>query len=766
MSDSIPPPAPASDADRPRPDQQDRTDHRVGHPAVAAEAHAPAEFVTALRRRGYAVLPTPRKVELRGGSVRLDGSWRVTHDVPADDIAVTTLRSHLDAEGDGASNGAEWSGRAVHLAVRPGAVVTGREPEVAEQAYRLTASPRRIEIIGNGRPGLFYGVQTLLQLLDGDGQRCGVLPVGTIEDWPEYQLRIIHWDTKHHQDRLETLRRYLDACARYKINAVCFELEDKFAYPSHPVIGAPGAFTPEQLQALVDYGLARHIQIIPNVQAPAHLTYVLKHEEFAPLRCDGSNYQICMDAPEARRLIFDLYDDLCQATRGVDYFHVSTDEVYYAGICETYRQPYNPQNRSRTWVDFVNAAHEFLSQRGRRVMLWLEYPLLPEHVELLPADLINGILTPQTEEAFVAAQNARGIRQLLYCPIQGAEKLFPSYFGQGYHAGGRPVSRLADTVRSTGPGAAARGNPIGTFAAAWGDAGLHNETFWLGWAMMAQGGWSPGAAGIEQTVAEFMDLHYGREVVGMADIYHGLQTAARFWERSWDREPSKVRKPLYGSSRGKRPIVPSDLTLLAPALPGLPDLRYQPVLTSRYEAMLDEASRQLEAMDLLLARLHANVPRARRNRYGLEVFIGLACFMRHHLQMVLGLAAAERTLASASEAHADDDPNRAIRLMRRAHADVGRIVEALYAVYQRTVRVWERSRYPRNAPVEGREFVHVFDDVKDHFADRRADLSYLIAPAESIGLPEWRESLMGIVHAYAAVHNVPVSALEDQPIDD
>jgi len=82
-------------------------------------------------------------------------------------------------------------------------------------------------------------VQTFLQLLKTKPGGGLQLPVCTIEDWPAYRLRFLHWDTKHHQDRVETLKHYLDWSARFKVNMIGFELEDKFEYPSHPVIGAP-----------------------------------------------------------------------------------------------------------------------------------------------------------------------------------------------------------------------------------------------------------------------------------------------------------------------------------------------------------------------------------------------------------------------------------------------------------------------------------------------------------------------------------------------
>ena len=722
--------------------------------------------VTELRARGYAVLPTPRCVELGGGGVRLGGDWRLeAADVPVDGVAVRTLLDGLRDEHGLQLRGGR-RGKAIRLAIRPGAVETGTGDPRDQQAYRLEVAADRIELVGNAAAGLFYGVHTLLQLLEGDGRHRLLLPEGTITDWPEYQLRFVHWDTKHHQDRLETLKRFLDWMARFKLNMVSFELEDKFEYPTHPIIGAPGAFTTRQMQKLVRYGLERHIQIVPNVQAPAHMCYVLKHEEFAHLRCDGSNYQICMDEPEARKLIFDMYDDLCQATQGVDLFHVSTDEVYYAGICEKYRKPYNPTNRSLTWVDFVQAAHEHLSKNGRRIIIWVEYPVLAEHVEMLPPGIIDGILSPGKDPAMVAACDARGIRQLAYCPIQGEEKLFPNYFSHVGRDGRRQPGRLADTVEVTCRPSGAGGNPIGTFVAGWDDAGLHNETFWLGWAAMAQGGWAPGAAPIEQTVAEFTEIFYGRGVSDMVELYRRMQDQARFWESSWDRRPSRVRGPGYGYSGGKRPVTRSDWTLLPPALPDPRDLACQPAWQGRYERLLAEAPARLRENDQLLAGLHASLVRAERNRYNLEVFLSLAQFIRSHVEMLLGVAEAEALLGRAAEAEKAPQPRQAVGMMVAAHAKVGGVMEGACDAYRSLEKVWEKSRLPKNAPAGGREFLHVMDDVKDHFADRRADLSYHIAPFESIGLDKWREALGEVIRSYAAAHGLAVAGLADAPMDD
>jgi N-acetyl-beta-hexosaminidase len=252
---------------------------------LSSIATALAQTPTELFLRGYSVIPSPQKVELQAGDIEFDGSWAydASH-IAADHVAVRSLLGDLREfhllELRPASAQAK---NVVRLSVVKGAVKTGDDPEIEKQGYRLKIAPGSIDIAGNADQGLFYGVQTLLQLLRPGTRGNLLLPVSTIEDWPQLQLRFLHWDTKHHHDRIETLKRYLDWSARFKVNTIGFELEDKFEYPTNPVIGAPGAFTVAELQEIVDYGLQRFIQVVPQIQSPAHMAYVLKHPQFAHL---------------------------------------------------------------------------------------------------------------------------------------------------------------------------------------------------------------------------------------------------------------------------------------------------------------------------------------------------------------------------------------------------------------------------------------------------------------------------------------------------
>jgi len=685
----------------------------------------------------------PRSIEFGEGELdiaRLSSEPRL-YGISPDNVAVRALRDALLTVGAGGEMRVEL---ALDVGTVPASAVSIEVTDARRaQAYRIQITADRLRLIACGLPGLFYAVQTLRQLLD---HPAGTLPVCTIVDWPEYELRCVHWDTKHHQDRLPTLKRFLDQCAAFKINAVLFELEDKFEYPSHPVIGAPGAFTTAELQELTDYALERHIELIPDVQSPAHLCYVLKHDEFAHLRCDGSNYQICMDKPEARQLLFDMYDDVCAATRGARYFHLSTDEVYYAGICETVRRPYNPENRSLTWVDYVNAAHAHITRHGRQVLIWLEYPALPQHVDLLPSDLLNGV--GGVDERIDAAAREHGIRGFEYVPMQGVERLFPNYLRWTDASGAHKQGRIDAAVRAIEAGKRKNPNAIGIICAAWDDSGLHNETFWLGWAMTTQAAWSPGTA-VEEAVASFFEGFYGRQITGMVEVYQGLQDGARFYEQALEALPSRVRpEPRYGHSAAKQPVPNYDKTMHLPGLPDAETLSFEPTFSQRYAAALAQAGPQLAANDRLLARLHECLARATRNTYNLEVLLSIARLERTFVEWLLAFANAESVLAAAAEAAAGGHPRSALKHALAARDRVQAAVDDLYDTYERLRATWEVSRHEKGRTVNGRTFLHAWDDVKDHVADRRTDLSYLLEAHELMDAPGWLRGLDEVIRAY------------------
>jgi len=264
-----------------------------------------------------------------------------------------------------------------------------------------------------------------------------------------------------------------------------------------------------------------------------------------------------------------------------------------------------------------------------------------------------------------------------------------------------------------------------------------------------------------------METFYGRGVSGMGDAYHKLQAGARFYEQALESVPSTVRPtPRYGYSGGKRPVPNFDKTLLPPGLPAAEDLSFTPVFSARYAGVIATAGEQLRENDRLLEGLQEGLVRAERNRYNIRVLLSITRYLRHFVELVLALASAEDLLVTASKAAAEGNPTRAYRHALTARDRVQESIDDLYATYVCLKAVWQESRYEKGRSVDGRSFLHVMDDVKDHVADRRPDLTYLLEAEELIGLPKWVQSLEEVIGAYAARHGLDVVLREAEIMDD
>lgn len=704
--------------------------------------------VNDLRNSGYSLIPAPQKTELTGKKLVLNGSWTIDSKLSSNSIVIKRLRTGaLELKGIQFSSTGK---NKVILELLPGSIKKDLIPEAAQQAYILVMNPGLVKITSNSEQGLYYGVQSLLQLLKPEKNDSFSLPEGKITDWPDLYLRIIHWDTKHHQDRIETLKRYLDWLAYFKVNAVAFEIEDKYEYPSHPVIGAPGAFTKAEMQDLTAYARERFIQLVPDVQAPSHLSYVLKHEEFAHLRADSSNYHICMCNEEAMQLIQDMYQDMIDATPGVNYFLVSTDEIYFAGICNECDKEYNEINRSQAWVDYAKRMNKWMLDHGRRMISWIEFPLLPEDIYKLPSEMIDGVVNID----WIKELNRAGIQQLIYNSIQGEEYLFPNYFRVRHkesEQNGNLQRIPLSSVKALDMGA----NLIGSFTAAWDDSGLHNELFWLGWVSGIQYSWSVGTPSIEQNIADFMDIFYGYDSPDMVEMYRLLQDGANFYQGLWDRVISKERGPGYGDWYGKG-LGTERFDQTLGTLP-IPDINSDYTFRNKYASKIKDAELLIRDNDKLINLLMHNLSHVSRNHYNLEVMLSIASLEQYTINTLLNLAKIEDYLADASRT--GYDYNMALSLMVNAYNLAGEILKGEEKEKMNIKKTWEKSRFEKCRSVDGREFMHVLDDLKDHFADRRLDIDYMLAPFERMEIEKWQTKLMAAMKDFADKHSLTITGL-------
>lgn len=739
-----------------------------------------ADTLSPLTSRGYTVLPIPQKVTLGPQDFVLTDGWQVVVEpgVKMADVAVQSLKELL-SERCGLRLAEAVSGRGViRLAMAPksvaidGATDQSRDA-IAEQAYRLTLGPQEIRVTANAAQGLFYGVQTLVQLLKPRAGRW-LFPEGEITDWPDLEMRIIYWDDAHHLEPLPILKQAVRQASFYKINGFSIKLEGHFQYKSAPPLVEPYALSPAELQELTDYGLKYHIQIIPYLDGPAHIAFILKHPEYAALReYPESNYEACVTNPETYKLFAGMFQDLLDANKGGKYFVLSTDEPYYVGLakndqCNEADSAKEKGSVGKLLAEFVSKTASYLHDRGRTVLFWGEYPMKPDDIASLPNYMVNAeVYGPDFDPVF----KAHGIRQMIFTSTVGwKEFLFSNYYmlppgdhipsrsGGGYEAvdhGPGYVGQMLDTIEN----APARKNAdlMGTFVAGWADTGIHPEAMWLGYATGSAAGWHPKAAGEQELINLFYPLFYGPGASGMGRIYQLMSEQGQFWKESWETVASDARPPIWGDwDRINHPPQPAqDQTLPVPPVPSAGVLTLSDDWAARSERRLQLAGRFLAENDELLDLLHQNLRLVQFNRYNLELYIGIAQLYRQNIEMLLDLARIQSALQAAQAAGAKADAKRAVAALDRALDIVENIREQRNQAFSTAVSTWYKTWYPRVAEANGRRFVDKVDDVKDHLPVRTVDMTYLIYRQLLYPLGDWAAKTQAVRNQYAAAHDLP-----------
>jgi hexosaminidase len=585
-------------------------------------------------------------------------------------------------------------------------------------------------------------------------------------DWPDLQLRLIFWDDAHHLERRDAFKKAIRQAAFYKINAIAVKLEGHFQFKSAPALMEPYALSPEELQELTDYGLHYHLQFIPWLDAPAHVAFILKHPEYARLRAlPDSSYEFCVTNPETIDLLVGMFGELIAANKGVKCIYLSTDEPYYIGLAD------NPQCREapraeelgtpgKLEAEFITKLAAPLHQRGRTVVFMGEYPLRPGDIEALPPYLVNTIVNgPEFDPLY----KAHGIRQMLHTSTQGEERLFPNYFvlpdSELLHKRERRENpRVQDGFEMISSHSARKqADILGIINAGWADAGLHPETFWLGYACINAAGWHPEFPDVQETMSSFYRLFYGPGATETDRLYQLMSHQAQFWSDSWDTVDSTSTKPIFGSSREifspKRSR--KDQTILLPPPPSAQDLTYSSSWASANRERLRLAAKFQVENDELMRLLAANREKAEFNRYNLEVLLSIAKICRQNLSFLYALGRIDKLFFSAQSASRGGEANKAIGAIDEALDLAGEIHRERNQVLHDALQVWYESWHPRVAEANGRRFVHDLDDVKDHVPDRTVDLSFLIYRQLQLPFGQWFDQVQASRSFFAEKNGLP-----------
>lgn len=586
----------------------------------------------------FKIIPEPTQIELNGGSKLNFKDLESIHlkGIEKRPVLGALLSRLVDADEEG---------KGVLTLI----LSTNESVPDSPEGYILLISDGKVEISSKGEAGIFYGCQTLEQLLEDAWDTNTPIPAVKITDYPAYSFRAVHFDVKHHLDHINYYYDSIDRLARYKINAIIFEFEDKLRYKRRPSVGAPQAISIDEMIALTNYARDRHIEINPLVQGLGHATFILKHPEFAHLReLENNRWAFCPMDEGTYQLLFDLYLDAIEATPGARYLHVGGDEIGNIGLCHRCKDFAEKEGLLALNLYWLNKVCSFAEQQGRIPIFWDDMPF--KYAGLWDS-VHKGQQDSEEETAKIWQQGLPKLNKMIEMFPQNAVHMnwnyrvtrYPGNYRvlDWYREQGRKVMIATSTQTTTGLMPSADRVPIikmfielaneyginGVLCTAWDDSSPHIETYWRGFIATAEYSWAPNRKNIDQFYSAFLQREFGPACIGYESIFEDLYQTAVFWNEAFN--PSGNRRSIHnallklpGLAHWKKP---SDLKVekqinFKERLIDLPDLSKTGAWSQKYEQRLKQAEEEAIRYKKTSKQLTELIKKSRRNRFFWQVF--------------------------------------------------------------------------------------------------------------------------------------------------
>ena len=284
-----------------------------------------------------------------------------------------------------------------------------------KEAYQLDVSKDKITITGEG-VGLFYGVQTLLQIIQNN-KSDNKIPAYVINDEPRFAWRGMHLDESRHFFGMDEVKKYIDIMAMYKLNTFHWHLTDdqgwRIEIKSHPKLteigawregtgkekwsyfvkpateGKPkygGFYTQDQIRDIIKYAQDRFITILPEIELPGHSWAALS--AYPELSCSGKVWQIPDDVAfefsdpfcAGNEDTFQFFDDVLTEVIDLfpsEYIHIGGDEAKktpweHCSKCKLRMKQESIDHVEGLQSYFIKRIEKMVASKGRKIIGWEE----------------------------------------------------------------------------------------------------------------------------------------------------------------------------------------------------------------------------------------------------------------------------------------------------------------------------------------------------------------------------------------------------------
>jgi hypothetical protein len=364
----------------------------------------PALFAETGAQDPLKLVPQPKEVQIRTGNFQVLATTRILVEFghqAEDRIAAETLAEEIrDQSGMslaiiGSKEKGKQHGSTIELARLQDASVRKflesqglKADSIGDQGYLLYADSRRLIVAANTGQGLFYGVQTLRQLLRKEDNKL-ICPAVGIRDWPSMAWRGVQDDISRGPIPTEDfMKRQIRILASYKVNLFALYMENVFDFASQPIIAPKeAALTPQEINSLVDYARHLYVTILPEQQTFGHLHHMLEYDIYADVAERPHGHVLTPTKDQTYQLIKSMYADLVPLFPG-PFLHVGGDETFELGLGQTAARV-KEVGLGRVYLEHMQKVNEILEPYHKQLMFWGDIAVkYPQLLSMLPKDMI------------------------------------------------------------------------------------------------------------------------------------------------------------------------------------------------------------------------------------------------------------------------------------------------------------------------------------------------------------------------------------------
>jgi len=375
------------------------------------------------------ILPAPKEVRFAEGKLVIKASTTILISDAEDRLAAETLQQEIQdrtglklaiftATSAPKTSGHISLGRITDRGLRAYLDSQGLNTDdlgtgdLATQGYVIRASEAGVLVAGRSAQGLFYGVQTLRQLLhpESSAGKSLAIPALTIRDWPSMQWRGVSDDISRGPiPTLEYLKYQIRTLAEYKINLLGFNMENIFDFEKQPLVAPKdAALTPADIKELAAYANKYFITLLPEQQAFGHLQQFLKFEVYSDIAETPHGHVLTPTNPNTYDFIRQVYGEVVPQFPG-PFFHIGSDETFELGLGKT-KALADQEGLGRVYLEHLQKVFEIMKPYNKQLMFWGDIAVkYPELLSILPKEMIavpweydpkptfENIITPYTD---------------------------------------------------------------------------------------------------------------------------------------------------------------------------------------------------------------------------------------------------------------------------------------------------------------------------------------------------------------------------------